>query len=235
MPRPKAERCERFTITDLRGLVQRGEPSCCLPDGTALRLQWRPVRGCYGGSGLAALIACPAGCGRWCRVLWRAPSPESADAVEPGLGWGCWACRPVSHRSHRRPGSHRTRKPAVWHHDAVCAQQDRIAEMLGLAHVGLRSWRPTRLIWGLADLRSHPRRPDAPRLSARRRDALERRLNALESVRVLRIIGAAPVPLVGPQDDTPKLMLAHARLVMAETRWAMRRTPRDCRSLVKPG
>lgn len=107
--------------------------------------------------------------------------------------------------------------------------------MLGLAHVGLRSWRPTRLIWGLTDLRNHPRRPGAPRLSARRRDALEQRLNALESVRVLRIIGAAPVPLVGPQDGTPALMLAHARLVMAETRWAMRRTARDPRSLAGRG
>lgn len=103
--------------------------------------------------------------------------------------------------------------------------------MLGLARVGLRSWRPTRLIWGLTDLRNHPRRPDAPRLSARRRDALEQRLNALESVRILRIIGACPVQLIGPQDDRPRLMLAHARLVMDETRWAMRRPTRDPRSL----
>lgn len=225
-------------MADLRGLVQRGEPSCCLPDGTALTLQWRPVRGCYGGSGQAALIACPASCGRWVRVLWR----------PPGLGWGCWSCRPVSHRSHRRPGSHRrhrrpginSRKPRNWHRQQASDEQDRIALLLfGPIGTGLRrGWRDRLpLVWGLRDLRALQRHPNAPRISRRRFDALVERLDALEGLRILEVLAACPFRdrLSPPNDDQPRLWAAYCRATLCLTEWAMRRPARDPRSRVKPG
>lgn len=219
--RPRAEDCDRLTAASLRPQVPAGAPSHCLPDGTALALRWAPVRGCYGTQeGQALLIACPC-CSRPARVLW----------CPPGTGWGCWRCRPVSHRSHRRPGGRRhRRKPPAWHLERICSEQDQVAELLGLAPTGRRGWRPQRLLWQLIDIQTAERRPDAPRISARRRDALERRIDALETMRMLTALATCPVQLVGPSETTPKLMKAYAHLELEETAWAMRRPARDPRS-----
>lgn len=225
--RPRAEACQRLSVGELRRLAAPGAQSLTLADGQALALQWRPVVGCYGGRGQALLIGCPV-CGAWGRVLW----------CPPGQGWGCWRCRPVSHRSHRRPGGGRWRifgKGPDWHRQQIADEQDRIAEMLGLQRRALlmgrvMDWRPDRLFWTLRDIQNAPRRPDAPRLSARRRDALERRLDALESARLLAVMGGLP-GMIGPNEGTPRLMAIHSRLELEESRWAMRRPPRDPRTI----
>ena len=85
-----------------------------------------------------------------------------------------------------------------------------------------------RVFWDLQDLRTATRSPHAPRLSPQRRDALERRLNALEDIRISAfaplvqrdsrcLLGSADVPAFGHVE------LAAAEWVLAETSWAMRR------------
>jgi hypothetical protein len=102
--------------------------------------------------------------------------------------------------------------------------------------LGLQHWPPMRVLWSLQDLRTADRTPDAPRLSSQRRDALERRLNALEDIRISafaplvqrdsqRLLGSAAVPAFGHGE------LAAAERVLAETNWAMRRQARDPRTL----
>lgn len=186
-----------------------------------MELRWATVRGCYGGQGTALALGCPA-CSKTVRVL-RKP---------PGEGWSCRNCRPVSHRSHRRSGAQRGHnKPATWRIAQVSAEQNRIAEMLGLQH-----WPPIRVLWNLQDLRDASRVPDAPRLSPKRREALERRLNALEMVRI-----CAFAPLIWKERkalggctavlSTGESCLAAAEKDLTETCWAMRRQPRDPRTL----
>jgi len=219
--RPKAEDCLRVTGAGVRPYVAPGASHHRLNDGTTVELRWSAVRGCYGGQGTTLALGCPA-CSRTVRVL-RKP---------PRGGLGCRHCRPVSFRSHRRSGAQRGHcKPATWRIAQVSAEQNRIAEMLGLQH-----WPPMRVFWSLSDLRTAARSPDAPRLSAQRRDALERRLNALELVRICAFApliwreskalgGGTAVPAVGER------CLAAADRELAATCWAMRRQPRDPRTL----
>jgi hypothetical protein len=176
-----------------------------------LALRWGTVKGCWGGrSGVVLLLACPL-CETTARVLWR----------PPGEGWSCNNCRPVSHPSHRRSGSRRgRRKPANWHLDRIEAEQRRVVELLCLAH-----WPPSNLFWGVEDLRRIPRRPDAPRISTERREALLLRLDLLESIRwgealpMLRRCG------VENAERSPMRTLANnARVVLRSTTWAVRRT-----------
>jgi hypothetical protein len=120
--RPRSEACLRLTIGTLRSLVDRNATSTTLEDGTLLQLAWSPVKGCYGGTGLALLILCP-GCSRRCRVLHR----------PPGRGWGCWRCTPISTASHRRSGSRRGRpKPDTWHIDRHKEEETRVLRLLVL-------------------------------------------------------------------------------------------------------
>ncbi|MFM2159062.1 MAG: hypothetical protein RLZZ124_1536, partial [Cyanobacteriota bacterium] len=170
MRRPRAEHAERLNATSLRALVAPGAERHTLADGTTLQLRWRPVRGCFGGTGgVALLVGCP-GCDATARVLYR----------PAGRTWGCWRCHPLSWRSHRRSGSRRGRpKPISWDVDRINAEQRRIADLLGLA-----SWPPRRLIWSARTLPLEARRPDAPRLSPGREQALHWRLDALESLRI---------------------------------------------------
>ena len=92
------------------------------------------------------------------------------------------------------------------------------------------------MLWTLQDLRNAARLPDAPRLSSQRRDALERRLDALEDLRISaftpmvqresrRLPGPVAVPALGQGQ------MAAAARVLAETSWAMRRQARDPRTL----
>lgn len=230
--RPRAEACDRLTAASLRPSLAPEATACTLPGGQLAGLEWRPVRGCYGGRGRALLVRCP-DCAAPSRVLWR----------PPGRGWGCWACRPVSHPSHRRPGTHRrrrpsgrsSRKPRAWGRQQLADQQARIARLLGLPFgMGRRGWRSCLpLVWGLRDLRAVPLSPDAPRLSHRRREALRERLDALESLRVLEVIAACPFRdrLSPPGDEQPRLLAAYCRATLYLTEWAMRRPGRDPRSV----
>ena len=219
--RPRAEDCLRITGAGLRPFVAPGALHHRLNDGTVLELRWSTVRGCYGGQGTALAMGCPT-CSQTVRVL-RQP---------PGEGWSCRHCRPVSHRSHRRSGAKRgNQKPLSWRIAQVCDEQGRIAEMLGLQH-----WPPKRVLWGLVDLQADSRAPDAPRLSGERREALERRLNALEDIRICAFAplirrkgkslgGHAAVPTVWER------YLAAAERQLTETSWAIRRQARDPRTL----
>jgi hypothetical protein len=170
--------------------------------------------------GTALAMGCPA-CSQTVRVL-RKP---------PGEGWSCRNCRPVSHRSHRRSGASRgNQKPWSWRIAQVCDEQGRIAEMLGL-----EQWPPARLLWSLQDLEGDSRLPDAPRLSAERRMALERRLNALEDIRICTF-----APLIRRErkalgslvavPNAEERYLAAAERQLAETSWAIRRQARDPRT-----
>lgn len=219
MRRPRAEACDRLALADVRGLVEPGAETAALPDGTALALRWGTGRGCYGGRpGWALLLVCPI-CSRSARVLWR----------PPGRGWGCCRCWPLSHASHRRPGAHRGRpKPLRWRRDQLNREQRRCAELLGL-----ESWPPERLLWSARDLWLAPRRPDAPRISYHRQQALIHRLDALETLRVLAIIPNVQAFLktqghaLGPP---PAGMGTRATETVHATDWAVRRGPRDPRS-----
>lgn len=221
MPRPRAEHCHRLTVGSLRPLVTAGADRHRLADGAELGLLWRPVRGCYGGRGRALLVRCP-DCGRPCRVLWR----------PPGRGWGCWACRPVSHPSHRRPGARAGRgKPSGWNLARLEAEQRRAAALLGL-----EAWPPARLLWTIADLEAAPRRPDAPRLRPARELALLLRIDALEDRRVALVCGEVAAQLQALGGGEPVLgpmaaagMLARAERILQTTRWAMRRPAGDRR------
>jgi hypothetical protein len=219
--RPRAEDCLRITGAGLRPFVTPGALHHSLNDGTALELRWATVRGCYGGQGTALALGCPT-CSTTVRVL-RKP---------PGECWSCRNCRPVSHRSHRRSGSSRGKqKPWSWRIAQVCEEQGRIAEMLGLQH-----WPPKRVLWGLQDLRADARAPDAPRLSAERREALDRRLDALEDIRI-----CAFAPLIRRESQALGCLtavstvgeryLAAMKRQLTETSWAMRRQARDPRTL----
>lgn len=223
--RPRAEACDRLTAASLRPLLVPEAPACTLPGGQLAGLEWRPVRGCYGGRGRALLVRCP-DCSAPSRVLWR----------PPGRGWGCWRCCPVSHPSHRRPGWHGRGKPSGWQLDQIEAEQERIAPLLGLpTGAGLRrGWRSCLpLLWSLGHLQTAPRAPGAPRLSWRRREALQERLDALESLRILGVIEACPFRdrLNPPGDERPALLAAYCRATLYLTDWAMRRPTQDPRTL----
>lgn len=209
--RHRAEDCERLALADLRPLVQPGDAALDLPDGTTLALRWSVVRGCFGGRpGRALLLSCPI-CDRSCRVLWQ----------PPGDRWGCSICRPISHRSHRRPGGRKgQRKPWSWHCDQLQHEQRRCAELLGL-----ESWPPPTLFWRPFDLLTAPRRPDAPRVSYHRQLALVRRLDALETLRIGNVVASSALPM-----RWPKRMSDNAAAVMKATAWALRRPAGDPRS-----
>jgi hypothetical protein len=152
-------------------------------------------------------------------VLWRPPA----------LGWGCWRCHPISHRSHRRSGARRGRpKPTSWRLDQITAEQRRTAE-----HLGLQQWPPERLIWGVADLFSAPLVPGAPRLSRDRQLALVLRLDALETLRLAVLLPEIDADLkrLDPEiEGLPQSKAAKARRVVGQTAWAMRRPSGDPRA-----
>jgi len=219
MRRPRAEACDRLALVDVRGLVKPGAETAELPDGSALALRWGEARGCYGGRpGCALLLVCPI-CSRSARVLWR----------PPGRGWGCCRCWPLSHASHRRPGARKGQpKPLRWRRDQIHREQYRCAELLGL-----ECWPPLRLLWSARDLQLAARRPDAPRISHHRQQALIHRLDALESLRVLAIIPSVDSFAKGlglALTPPPAGMGARATETVHATGWAVRRGPRDPRA-----
>ena len=220
--RPRAEQCKRLTISHLRSRVTPGDASYILRDGQKLELRWSPCRGCFGGGeGLALVIACPI-CSRNCRVLWH----------PPGRSWGCCACRPVSHASHRRSGSSTSdSKPPLWRLDQLNTEQARTARLLGL-----QEWPPNKLLWCLTDLKYAPLRPDAPRLSRRRRHALLVRLECLDRLRIALMAGgirSEEQALSGDLAAWPDVghMAQAAAIGERLTRWAVRRGPHDARTL----
>lgn len=221
MRRPLAEHCERISVTDLRPLVEPGAERHTLADGTRLQLRWAAVRGCFGGrEGLALVLRCP-GCQAHARVLWR----------PPGAYWRCWRCQPISHRSHRRPGARRGRpKPVRWRVAQICAEQRKIADLLGLQH-----WPPQRILWSWKTLGLEARRPDAPRLSSEREWALTLRIDALENMRLALLlpqIDASLRELGQGLPEWPELErgVAGSRRVVRATAWAMRRPAQDPRT-----
>lgn len=217
--RPRAEACGRLTVGQLRRRVEAGAPSCQLADGTALALRWAPVRGCFGGRGRALVMICPV-CEASCRVIWR----------PPGQGWGCWRCRPVSHRSHRRPGSRRGRpKPTRWRLEQIATEQRRCTELLALEH-----WPPQRLFWSWRHLLVEPRRPGAPVLSAARELALAQRCCALETLRVAALLPGIDAELRGWGHELPPWPskgreVAAAKRLLEDTAWSVRRPAGDPR------
>jgi hypothetical protein len=220
--RPRAEHCKRLTIGLLRTRVAPGATTYVLRDGQRLELRWSLCRGCFGeGDGRALLIVCPV-CSRNCRVLWH----------PPGRGWGCCSCRPVSHRSHRRSGSSTGGlKPPLWRMDQLNTSQVRAARLLGL-----QEWPPNRLLWSWRDLEAAPLRPDAPRLSHRRRHALLIRLDCLEALRVALIasdIRSEQQALSADLSAWPDVarLAQSAVLVERHTRWAVRHGGHDARTL----
>jgi hypothetical protein len=220
MHRPRAERCRRLALVDVRPLVEPPADAVALRDGTELELRWGPAHGCYGGRpGRALLLVCPS-CRRSCRVLW---SPPAAP-------WACGLCHRISYRSHRRPGARKGRpKPMRWHREAIHREQYRCVDLLGLAQ-----YPPNRLIWTMRDLFEAELRPDPPRLAWRRRLALLQRLDALESLRVLTHAPgiAALCRQVGSTADLspPEGLRERAEEVIHRTGWAVRRGPCDPRS-----
>lgn len=220
----RAHHCHRLSTGELRPLVTAGAAVHRLADGTELGLRWRPVRGCFGsGSGQSLQLLCPV-CGAACRVLWRPPTE----------GWGCWRCHPISHASHRRPGSRRGHpKPPRWQAAQIAAEQRRTAALLGLQH-----WPPQKVIWRRVDLISAPRLPGAPQLSSHRELALVLRLDALETLRLALLlpeINADLKRLDRDLEDLPEWpgmdsQAQGARRLVAATAWAMRRPAGDPRS-----
>lgn len=217
MPRrPRAEACRRITIREIRQRVSPGTPSLHL-DGLTLGLEWWRVRGCFGGrGGLGLLLLCPS-CGARCRVLHQPPASE---------GWSCWSCRPVSPRSHRRPGAHRgRRKGRSWRLDQIREEQRRIVALLCL-----RDWPPPQPLWTRRDLDSVALLPQGTLLSSRRRKALLDRLDALETVKI-DLIGAEIRRLQGDGSSDPPSSATEAALrVLQSTRGALRRTASDART-----
>jgi hypothetical protein len=216
MARPMAEACQRLSAAALRRGLEPGADTHRLTDGTALRLRWGEVAGCFGGApGRELLLACPS-CGRWRRALHR----------PPGEGWSCWGCRPVSTASHRRSGGRPGRgKPRTWRLDQLRAAQLRAADLLGLP-----AWPPPGLsiCWSLEQLARIPPRPGAPRLGIERRLALLRRLSALETLRVAAVVPGVVAELEalgGERVELPQLqgMADRAAAVVAATGWAVRR------------
>lgn len=234
--RPRAEACDRLTAATLRPLVQPEAQACTLPGGQLAGLEWRELRHCYGGRGRALLVRCP-DCAAPSRVLWR----------PPGRGWGCWRCCPVSHPSHRRPGRHRRHrrpggcagKPEAWDRERLGEEQERIAlQLLGLREGSdLFPWIPPSwrnrlpLAWNRIHVGCLPRRPDASRLTHRRREALAARISALEHLRLIAVLEACPFRdrLLPPDDMRPELMRLAAVWKLEETAWAVRRPAGDPR------
>ena len=214
--RLRAEDCKRLTLADVKPLVHPGDALAILPDGTPLAIRWSDVKGCFGGGvGQALLLVCPA-CQRSSRVLHRKRSRDP---------WGCWACRPLSVRSHRRSGARRGRsKPKTWHLDRIMAEQKRCIGLLGLA-----SWPPEPLIWGWRHVLAMPRHNGAPRLTERRAKALAVRLDVLDRERLVMQMSAANQWLNGQGQpllvDSSTLGRLHnqALVIKRITAWSVRR------------
>ncbi len=221
--RPRSEDCQRLTLATLLTLVQPGNEALTLSDGTVLALRWGVVRGCHGGDrdGRALLLICPS-CGRNARVLHRPPA----------RAWGCWSCTPVSRRSHRRSGSRAGQpKPHSWRRHQIIAEQNRCADLLGLA-----SWPPRALLWTRSDLLALPRRPGARRIRRMRASCLALRLFALEMCRwalplpcmlnrYIERSGYAPIQTA----SEIQLLQADTEMWMRATAWALRRPSQDRR------
>lgn len=218
--RPRVEHCATLRASALRPLVAPDATAHRLPDGTVLQLLWRPTVGGFG-DGWALGVACPL-CAQRSLVLRR----------PPGGGWACRTCQPVSHPSHRRSGNQRGKaKPSTWAMERLSDEQARCVRLLGLAQ-----WPPPALFWSLSDLQVAERRPDAPRLSRRRRDALERRLDALESLRVAALSGwvgrlLKDQGIADTGTPIPTSWRRAAELEVAATQWAVRRQAHDHRTL----
>ena len=210
----RAHQCHRLSTGDLRPLVTAGAATHRLADGTELNLSWRPVHGCFGSRpGRSLQLLCP-GCGAAGRVLWRPPTED----------WGCWRCHPISHASHRRPGSRRGQpKPPRWKAAQIAAEQRRGADLLGL-----QEWPPQKLLWRRVDLLTATRAPEAPRLSSDREMALVERLDALETLRLAFLLPEINADL--PKWPRLDLQAKRARELVAATAWAMRRPAGDLRS-----
>jgi hypothetical protein len=211
--------CDTLRISALRlRLPEPNAPEYRLPSGTVLMLHRVACMG-RGAGGHRLLADCP-GCGARVTLLRR----------PPGGSWACWRCQPVSHQSWRRSGAPKgRRKPRSWRLAQINDAQSRLVRLLGLA-----GWPPGSL-WGLDDLRRAPRKADAPPLSLRRRDALERRLDAYESLRVAELVPMV-LELMGQPESAaaePAMArrLAHAKATLRDTRWAVRRQARDPRTL----
>lgn len=101
-----------------------------------------------------------------------------------------------------------------------------------VALLALEQWPPPRLLWSLADLRRVPRRIDAPRLSPRRVEALLRRVDALQSLKVAALVPMVEMTLraAGAELNPPAGLAQRARAVVASTQWAVRRPARDRRT-----
>lgn len=212
MKRPRPEDCQRLCGAVLKRVVAHGDDHHRLADGTVLRLIWRPVRCCFGGSGgQELLLSCPR-CGTPRRCLHR---PR-------GCGWCCWRCTPLSTAAHRRSGARRGReKPVSWRLAQLEEEQQQAVDLLAL-----EQWPPPPLLWSLADLRRVPRRPDAPRLSEIRVEALLLRIDALQSLKL-----GALMPLLQLESPAGLETLVHRARAMEEaTRWAVRRPARDGRT-----
>ncbi len=216
--RPRAEACERLTISTLRPLVERNATSTTLEDGTLLQLAWSSVKSCYGGTGLALLILCP-GCSRRCRVL----------HCPPGRGWGCWKCTPISTPSHRRSGSRRGRpKPETWHIDRHKEEEARVLRLLGLERRVGEDRSAWMLLW--ASRRVNPGMGRKRRQALVDRALAHRNLAQVTGLLYLRrdliVLGAtlAPVP------DLLSAVVAMAEETISRTSWAMRRPARDVRT-----
>lgn len=215
MKRPRPEHCERLAGAVLKRVVGNGDDHHRLADGTVLRLVWRPVRCCFGGSGgQELLLRCPS-CGTPRRCLHRAA----------GSGWGCWRCAPLSTAAHRRSGARRGRgKPGSWRLAQLGEEQQQAVALLAL-----EQWPPPSLLWSLADLRRVPRRPDAPRLAEIRVEALLLRIDALQSLKLGALVPMLQTPLGLEQPAGLETLLHRARATEEATRWAVRRPARDSR------
>lgn len=216
--RLRAEECQRLTLADVKPLVRPGAAEAILPDGKPMAIRWSDVKGCFGGGvGRALLLVCPT-CQRSSRVLHRKRSRDL---------WGCWACRPLSVRSHRRSGARRGRsKPRSWHLDRIMAEQKRCIDLLGLA-----SWPPEPLIWSWRHVLTIPRRSGSPRLTERKAKALAVRLDVLDRERLVVLMSAANQWLNGQGQqlivDSSTLGRMHREAIVIKriTEWAVRRGP----------
>lgn len=168
--RVPAEKCGRLIARDVRKMVQVGDESVTLSDGFVLQLRWAEIRG-YCAPAKCIKLVCPV-CDRNTDLLW----------LPPGGSWKCYKCVPVCYPSERRTGSRNGQKHINWHRARLIDQQKVCVELLGLIE-----WPLKKAMWTWEDVLDAPQRPDAPVIRARRAEALAKRLDALDALRLALI------------------------------------------------
>lgn len=207
------EKCRRLMAREVRKKVSVGDETVRLDDGLVLKLRWNEVKGVWAGSKSIAMVC--TGCGVNSCVLYQAPGRAL---------WQCYKCVPISYQSERRSGPVRGARPLKYVLAQIEAHQQACVEMLGLAE-----WPLKKAFWTWEDILAAPRKPEARRITAARKEALAKRLDAWDALRVCALTPGGNSALIYNGETAAihksdlRALRAAGQAMIKATAWSTRR------------